>query len=89
MTGLFVLSAAIVLAALILTLMNRPRILTARTRRAVMVTLKSGASFKGVLTDADAHALVLKGAEAVGAEVVPVDGELIVLRADVDYMQLP
>lgn len=64
------------------------------TRHRVIVTLKSGVAFGGVLYEVDAEALVLK--EAVVLEdngtdriSVPADGNIVVLRADVDYMQFP
>lgn len=83
------LAAAVVAAAAIVTFSHRPRVLTARAHRPVVVSLLSGATFKGVLVDSDQQALVLKSVEALGSEVVPVDGELVVLRSHVDYLQLP
>lgn len=59
-------------------------------RERVIVTLKSGVAFGGVLYEADAHTLTLREAEAFGGkETVPVDGEVIVLFRDVDYVQRP
>lgn len=64
-----------------------------RLRRKVLVTLKSGDGFSGVLFSADRDCLVLREAVAVAygprSESVPVGGELLILRADVAYMQLP
>lgn len=58
-----------------------------------MVTLKSGDSFDGVLYSADTSALVLRQAAAVGAGEnktdLPLDGELLVLLADVAFIQRP
>lgn len=87
--GLALLSAAIVLSAALLAFADHPRLLRARAKRTVVVTLKSGATFRGVLFESDANVLVLKGTEALGDTVVPVDGELIVYRDDVDYIQAP
>lgn len=61
-------------------------------RKAVLVTLKTGEGFRGVLFDADRDALVLRNAgvvEANGSDRVatPVDGELVILRHDVAYLQ--
>lgn len=86
---LVILAVAVIVAALIRAAMTFPRLLQARTSRRVLVTLKSGTTFGGVLTQADSHVLVLKGSELVGDGAVPVDGELVVMRGDVDYMQVP
>lgn len=65
-------------------------IIRQHTRRAVLVTLKTGETFQGVLFEADAESLVLRDASLVanGARV-PVDGALLVLRPDIAYMQFP
>lgn len=67
--------------------------LTSRFRERVLVTTKSGDTFDGVLYSADNAALVLRQAEAVGAGEnktnLPLDGEIIVLLADVDFIQRP
>lgn len=57
----------------------------------MIVTLKSGEGYRGVLFEEDRHALVLRNAEALNPDGtrVLVDGELIVLRPDVAYLQLP
>lgn len=61
-------------------------------RKAVLVTLKTGEGFRGVLFDADGDAFVLRNAAAVEANgtdrtPTPVDGELVILRADVAFCQ--
>jgi small nuclear ribonucleoprotein (snRNP)-like protein len=63
-------------------------------RHRVIVTLKSGAAFGGVLYEADTEAIVLKDAtvlEANGSDrnPVPADGSIVVLRAEIDFMQFP
>lgn len=63
-----------------------------RIRSTVIVTLKGGTSFRGVLFDHDRDAVVLRNAEHLveGADrATPVDGELLVLLADVLFIQLP
>lgn len=70
----------------------RDRIVRNHVRKAVVVTLKTGEGFHGVLFDADREAIVLRDAAAIevnGTDRLhqPVDGELVVLRADVAYMQ--
>ena len=71
----------------------RSRILSSRFRERVLVTLKTGESFDGVLYSADSHALVLRNVEAVGMGErktnLPVDGEVIVLLPDVAWLQRP
>jgi hypothetical protein len=59
----------------------------------VVVTLKSGAAFDGVLYQADRGAWVLRNAHALGAADdganVPVDGEVLILTSDIDFAQRP
>lgn len=73
--------------------MNRSRVINSRLRDRVVVTLKAGESFAGVLYSHDNKALVLRAVEALGAGErgtnLPLDGELIVLLADVAYIQKP
>lgn len=68
---------------------SRDRLMRSRVRDRVVVTLKAGGTFRGVLFDADARSLVLRDAEVVAPSdrPVPVDGELLVARADVAYFQ--
>lgn len=73
--------------------MTNRRVLRSRLRRRVLVTLKAGDAFDGVLFDADAQSLVLRNASQVGVvnrgTPVPVDGEVLVILEDVAYLQLP
>lgn len=73
--------------------MSRSRVLRSRFRERVIVTTKTGDSFGGILYSADSKALVLRQAEALGAgdrsTDLPLDGELIVLLADVAHIQRP
>ena len=70
-----------------------PRPLQDRICSRVVVTLKTGDSFSGVLFEADGGALVLRDSVAVGVGEnrtdLPLDGELLVLLADVAFMQKP
>lgn len=70
--------------------MRADRVLRSRVRRRVVVSLKSGVDFVGVLTDSDRQSLVLQQAvqHTPDAEV-PADGEIVVLLADVAYLQYP
>lgn len=61
-----------------------------RMRERVLVTLHSGEAFSGVLWEADARAWVLRNAEAVTHnERLPVDGEVVVLTANIAYANKP
>jgi len=69
------------------------RLLRERLRHRVVVTLKTGEAFSGVLYAADAEVLILRDAEAIGVgerrSNLVVDGEVLILRGDVSYMQIP
>lgn len=67
------------------------RSVKSRTRRKVLVTLKTGSSFGGVLWSADRSCLVLRQASHLEADKppTPVDGEVVVLLADVEFLQFP
>lgn len=66
-------------------------LLHARGKRSVVVTLKTGEAFRGVLYASDRDCLVLREAEAIGygpsAENVVVQGEAVLLRSNVAYLQ--
>ena len=67
------------------------RSLRNRVRRTCLVTMKSGAWVRGVLWEADRTALVVRNAETEGDRSTPtaVDGEVLILLADVDFIQFP
>lgn len=71
----------------------RSRVLSSRLRERFVVTCKSGESFAGILYSIDKAALVLVQAAALGVNEdksdLPLDGELIVLLADVAFLQRP
>ena len=75
----------------------RSRVLTSRYRERVLVACKSnghpGRVFDGVLYSADAQTLVLRAASVIGegenGTPLPVDGEIIIFVADIDYLQRP
>lgn len=70
---------------------RRSTSLNVLTKRRAIVTLKTGDSFAGVLYDVDREAVTLRNAEMLtaGERSVAVDGEVLILRADVAYLQLP
>lgn len=73
--------------------MKRSRVLASRLRERVFVTKKNGDTFAGVLYSIDPTVLVLRQTEAIGAGEnktdLPLDGEVIVFIADVDFIQRP
>jgi small nuclear ribonucleoprotein (snRNP)-like protein len=69
---------------------KRESALQGRMRREVIVTLKTGESFSGVMFERDAVVMVLRNAVDLQPNApVPVDGELLVRWAEVAYVQLP
>ena len=69
------------------------RLLRRRARQVVVVTLKSGLAFRGVLFDVDGRSFVLRNALALeqgeGRTHIPVDGEVVMSRSDVEFWQRP
>lgn len=59
-----------------------------QVRKRCLVTLKDGSAFAGVLWMADRSVVVLRDA-TVAETGVSVDGEVLLHRADVAYIQLP
>jgi len=94
-----IVAAVVVLAALVVLLTTtlivtttRDRLVRHRVREDVIVTMRSGEAFRGVLHDVDGRSFVLRDAKALtdaSARPVPVDGELVLDRAQIDYMQRP
>lgn len=72
---------------------SRDRLIRQRLRDQVVVTLKSGSAFRGVLFEADARSFVLRNVEMLGRPGdgvhIPVDGELMVARSEVEFVQRP
>ena len=62
-------------------------------REQIIVTLKTGEAWQGVLWEDDGRVLVLRNALGLGmaerAENLPVDGELILFVSDIAYAQKP
>jgi small nuclear ribonucleoprotein (snRNP)-like protein len=67
------------------------RVVRSHLRHRLVVTLKSGEAFDGVLFEADPEAWVLRNANAVGhdGKTLPVDGEVLILTADIAFAQRP
>lgn len=63
-----------------------------RLRKQVIATLKDGQSFAGILFDVDKELLVLRRAEMLGpgaGERTQVDGEVLILREELAFLQVP
>ena len=70
--------------------MRRDRLLRTYIRERFVVTLKSGATFDGLIDDHDESTLELVDAHEVTKDnQTPIDGRLYLPRADVAYMQRP
>jgi hypothetical protein len=84
------LAAALTAAATLLVLQRRPpsspdRILAAQVRRGCVIASKSGDTYRGVLMDADDRSVFLAHAFV---DESPMDGEVLILRADIAFVQL-
>ena len=90
-----VVAVGMVAATLLMSrdLRGRDRLLRERCCDKVVVTLKTGASFGGVLFMADERSLVLRDTQALGVgpggDHLAVDGELFLFRTDIDFLQRP
>lgn len=86
------LAIGVVVAALLM-IRSRDRLLRERLCNKVVVTLKTGTAFSGVLYAADDRAVILRDTQALGAALngdhVAVDGELVLFRTDIDFLQRP
>jgi small nuclear ribonucleoprotein (snRNP)-like protein len=69
----------------------RSTVLDERLLDYVVVSLKSGTTFGGVLYVEDDGAVILAKAEQYNPDRTrtPADGEIILLRSDIDYIQRP
>lgn len=66
------------------------RLLRQRLREPVIANMKTGIAFRGVLFEADGRSLVLRNAQAIRPgddALTPVDGEVFLPRADVEFLQ--
>jgi hypothetical protein len=87
-----ILATAVISAALLMG-RHRDRLLRERLCDKVVITLKTGPSFSGVLFKVDDRALILRDTQALGAapggDHLAVDGELVLFRTDIEYLQRP
>lgn len=88
-----ILAIGLVAATSLIVRVGRDRLLRERLCDKVVVTLKTGPAFSGVLFKVDDRAVILRDSQAVeGGPTggpVGVDGELILFRTDISYLQRP
>lgn len=62
-----------------------------RLRKQVIVTLKDGSAFAGVLFAVDPELVIMRNTASIGdhGERVPVDGEVLLPRGEIAFYQLP
>lgn len=67
------------------------RLLRLRRRHKVIVTCKDGTSWSGVLAGVDRRVMVLRNTVSHGSAQgdLPVDGEVLLHRSDVAFVQRP
>lgn len=70
---------------------DQDRLLRSRLRDVFVVTLTDGSAWKGVLFAVDDRSIVLKEAHVLNPDQSgsPVDGELMLARDRIAYMQRP
>lgn len=88
-----ILAVGLVVAAALTGRPARDRLLRERMCDKVVVTLKSGSAFSGILFKVDDRTLVLRDSHALqanpGGGNVVVDGEVLLFRTDIEFMQRP
>lgn len=68
----------------------RDRLLRSRLREVFLITLDNGDAFRGLLYALDRQSVILRQTETVnGTEIKPVDGEIVLPRHRIAYMQRP
>lgn len=69
---------------------NQDRLLKRRLREEFVVTMLDGSAWRGVLYAVDGRTIILRAAEALSENARgPVDGELLLSRDRIDYLQRP
>lgn len=88
---LIVLTLAIAALAYAVWWNSRTDLVADRLRRRVIVTRHDGTGIVGVLLETDRRCVVVTSAETQDdrGQLVPIDGEVLVLAEDIAYMQFP
>lgn len=60
------------------------------TKRKVIVNTKTGKAFRGILWKLSFRLVILRNSELLKpkGETIPIDGELVVLRDEVEFIQV-
>lgn len=69
---------------------RRDRLMKRLARCRILVTLKTGEAFDGILWDIDRYTMVLADSKAYpanGGDPIPADGKVYLARSDVAYLQ--
>lgn len=85
-------SIVVVLVLAVLGVRSTDLLIRRQLRRQVVVELQSGETFRGLLVAADARTILMTRVELLRSEQaasVSVDGDLLIPRGDVKYMQRP
>ena len=70
--------------------MRRDRLLTSYIREMYVVTLKDGQTFRGLLDSYDdGHLLLVEAEHLAGETQVKLDGQLLIPRSNVAFLQRP
>lgn len=71
--------------------MKRDRLLKSRLRERFIVTTATGEAFDGLLEDVDDRTVVLVGVSIHrdAGSITPIDGEVVLRREAIAYMQRP
>lgn len=88
MIALAVVAAGLLIAAAVLVATSE-RVLRGRHRRKVIITCKDGGSWRGVLWQSDRRMVVLRNTDRLSSSdgSVAVDGEVLLHRADIEFLQ--
>lgn len=71
---------------------REPSALSRREREQIVVTMKTGETFSGVLWEETEREIILRGAAGVSMDRgndIGIDGELLVFVSDIAYVQKP
>jgi len=68
---------------------NRDKLVRDALRDRFVVTMKDGGTFDGLLDDVDDRTICLREATVLSSARTPIDGRVLLNRADVAYMQRP
>lgn len=90
MIPLAILAAGLLIAGAVVFAAQFEQVIRSRRGHKVIVTCKNGNAWRGHLAQTDRRIVVLRNTERLsGSDAVIVDGEVLLDRADIDFMQRP